>query len=230
MARSFEELANRSKAGWSDGAHRVYEAASKQFITEMEERAPLGAQVAEARKAHHLTQEALSALTGIQRAEISRIERGASDPTAGSHEPSQGVTNFSSGPAYPRRRHATPGAPRRRGPMSTFASEPEQRNRNGPVRRPGHFDLVAGAGFDSPTAPPDAAAPRPWPRAVVGPRVGLRPNQRNKMRMARSEDRAILIWLRGQDLNLRPLGYEPSELPNCSTPRRWLRCLHSEKP
>ena len=28
-----------------------------------------------------------------------------------------------------------------------------------------------------------------------------------------------LLSLRGQDLNLRPLGYEPSELPNCSTPR-----------
>ena len=30
----------------------------------------------------------------------------------------------------------------------------------------------------------------------------------------------FLIWLRGLDLNQRPLGYEPNELPNCSTPRR----------
>ena len=28
-----------------------------------------------------------------------------------------------------------------------------------------------------------------------------------------------LDWLRGTDLNRRPSGYEPDELPDCSTPR-----------
>ena len=29
----------------------------------------------------------------------------------------------------------------------------------------------------------------------------------------------VILWLRGLDLNQRPLGYEPNELPDCSTPR-----------
>src|SRR5437016_566312 len=32
-------------------------------------------------------------------------------------------------------------------------------------------------------------------------------------------------WLRGRDLNPRPLGYEPNELPDCSTPRHLVRTL-----
>jgi hypothetical protein len=30
----------------------------------------------------------------------------------------------------------------------------------------------------------------------------------------------VRIWLRGSDLNGRPSGYEPDELPGCSTPRK----------
>ena len=33
----------------------------------------------------------------------------------------------------------------------------------------------------------------------------------------------LLIWWRGMDLNHGPSGYEPDELPDCSTPRRLIQ-------
>ncbi|TFC54102.1 XRE family transcriptional regulator [Cryobacterium sp. TMT2-15-1] len=82
MSRNFKDLADRAKAGWSEDTRAVYEAAGTTFDAEIASSVELGAMLAAARKARELTQPALSSATGIQQAEISRIERGLGNPTA----------------------------------------------------------------------------------------------------------------------------------------------------
>ena len=45
----------------------------------------------------------------------------------------------------------------------------------------------------------------------------------------RSEKSQNAWWLRGPDLNQRPSGYEPDELPDCSTPRYLLCALSGSR-
>ena len=52
---------------------------------------------------------------------------------------------------------------------------------------------------------------------ITGTGTGKRKAGPSQIRHISVGDR--LGWLRGVDLNHRPLGYEPNELPDCSTPR-----------
>jgi len=82
MAKKLSDLAARVKEEWDEETHQIYENAAAEFAAGLTERARLGSQLAEARKSQSLTQPVLSQLTGIQQAEISRIERGVGNPTA----------------------------------------------------------------------------------------------------------------------------------------------------
>ena len=50
--------------------------------------------------------------------------------------------------------------------------------------------------------------------------IRLLMKNRNTGEKGTREESACSFWLRGVDLNHRPLGYEPNELPSCSTPHR----------
>ena len=55
-------------------------------------------------------------------------------------------------------------------------------------------------------------------RLQPGRRPGRRQDRRRKTLAEQRSDQGH--WWRGRDLNPRPSGYEPDELPDCSTPRR----------
>lgn len=81
MAKNFDDLSADVQATWDDDTRRVHAAASEIFESEMALRAQLGRELAAARDARKLTQPQLQAASGVQQAEISRIERGVGNPT-----------------------------------------------------------------------------------------------------------------------------------------------------
>ena len=82
MTKKFSEIADAAKATWSAGARELYDGALATFEAERTARIALGAEVASARRASGLTQVDLAERSGVDQAEISRVERGASNPTA----------------------------------------------------------------------------------------------------------------------------------------------------
>jgi DNA-binding XRE family transcriptional regulator len=82
MAISYEELMADVRSAWAADTWAVHAAASSAFRAEVEEYQAIGAVLARARATLKLTQPVLSQLTGIQQAEISRIESGSANPTA----------------------------------------------------------------------------------------------------------------------------------------------------
>lgn len=79
--RAFSDLAAQAKESWSTAATASYEAASASYDAELATRRDLGQLLAQARRNRRMTQPALAEMTGIQQAEISRIETGRANPT-----------------------------------------------------------------------------------------------------------------------------------------------------
>lgn len=80
-SRNYSDIAKKARAKWSPQAHDIAARLGEQLDAEVSDQMALGHDLAAARLAAHLTQPQLAATSGIQQADISRIERGLGNPT-----------------------------------------------------------------------------------------------------------------------------------------------------
>lgn len=80
--KSFATLSQEAQRDWTNEAKLVYAAASHKFRDELSMQASFGEALVAARKELKLSQQAVADLSGVQQAEISRIERGQGNPTS----------------------------------------------------------------------------------------------------------------------------------------------------
>jgi hypothetical protein len=61
-----------------------------------------------------------------------------------------------------------------------------------------------------------------WSDQTARPALGRKRQRRLSIALSAAwhTESVCDVWLRGLDLNQRPSGYEPDELPGCSTPRQ----------
>jgi DNA-binding XRE family transcriptional regulator len=81
MTRSFKSLVAEVSKDWDADALELHAQAQRYFEHQAEQQILLGRQLSELREGRHLSQKALEDLSGVGQAEISRIERGLSNPT-----------------------------------------------------------------------------------------------------------------------------------------------------
>lgn len=79
--RSFQDIADESRKTWSQSAKDLAQHLSDELDAELSMRESFGRQLIASRKSAGLTQPELAKLSGIQQADISRIERGLGNPT-----------------------------------------------------------------------------------------------------------------------------------------------------
>jgi len=76
-----KEVTEDFRAVWPPEVREFRERFGAQVAEEVAERVALGREIATARTERRLSQKELARLAGVQQADISRIERGAANPT-----------------------------------------------------------------------------------------------------------------------------------------------------